>query len=685
MPSTTLTPAIQSDRHPLSPLLQPGNIAVIGASARTDRPGYMAIKACRSIGFRGKIYPVTPSYDSIDELECYPAIGDVPEPVDLAVLACSANRMEEALHQAVSTGCKAVTIFADCEIPGDSDPPLSDRLAMIARQAGLPLLGPNTIGFLNFDNHCAGSFISEEACDQGTVAAIIHSGATAGYLTTVDPRVRFNLLVHPGKEAVLSVADYLDYALQLPSTCVIALIVETVRDAKSFINALSKASDKNIPVVILKFGRSEKGAAHVVSHSGNLAGAATIFDAACRQQGAVLTESMDEWLTTITLMEKSGPLDFKKIAAVVKTRYEGNLLLDHAREVGYSPDDLEVRVVEEEGENDTLSCIERAIQENEDSLIVGFTEFGVGEGDEDISDMTDALLSAHGSGNQPLVAACFSSRQFNTGSIDKLTAVGLPVLDGGTEALRAIRNAQSYQCYLADRRQQAPSPKPQCSRDKVSRFLELARHGDETAGFEALSEIGVPVVPSRNAATVEEVLSAAREIGFPVVLKTGEGHAHKSDMGGVRLNLGNESELKQAYNEISKQLGPKVIVSAMAPAGEEVAVGIINDPQFGPTTVVATGGTLIEVINDAVFETSPISKPQALKMLRELRAFSAVEDAPEENGQLIETLSQIVADISAFSVEFSGAISELDVNPIIVGKDGCFVVDVLMKFKEETE
>ncbi|MGH6954599.1 MAG: CoA-binding protein, partial [Alphaproteobacteria bacterium] len=209
--------------HRLEPLFNPGSVAVIGASGREGRPGNQAIRGLGAIGYRGRLYPVTPSYQEIESHRCYPDIASVPERVDLAVIAGATERIEAQLRAAIEARARAALVFANGLLKDDVEPPILERIAAMAREAAIPLLGPNSIGYVNWEAHTAATWVPPTGGQPGPIAAVIQSGSNYGYAYILDPRLEFALAVHPGQEATLTTADVMDYALELGSTRVLAL------------------------------------------------------------------------------------------------------------------------------------------------------------------------------------------------------------------------------------------------------------------------------------------------------------------------------------------------------------------------------------------------------------------------------------------------------------------------------
>jgi acyl-CoA synthetase (NDP forming) len=259
--------------HRLDPLLKPASVALIGASPKPDSVGRGMITAATAPGTPSRIYLVNPAYQEIEGQRCYPDLASLPEKVDLAVIGVANHRVEAALLEAVAAGARAATLFGSCYLPEDRDPPLTKRLAAIARDAAIPICGANCMGFyhLNFGLRVCG-FPPPDWIKPGRIALITHSGTVFSALCHNDKRLRFGLAVSSGQELVTTAADYLDFALAQPDIRCVGLFLETVRDPAGFVTALERARERHVAVVALKVGRTDASAAMAASHSGAVAG-----------------------------------------------------------------------------------------------------------------------------------------------------------------------------------------------------------------------------------------------------------------------------------------------------------------------------------------------------------------------------------------------------------------------------
>ena len=280
---------------------------------------------------------------------------------------------------------------------------------------------------------------------------------------------------------------------------------------------------------------------------------------------------------------------------------------------------------------------------------------------------------------KPVVSASFSSRQIHGDAILELDRAGIPSLDGGREALRALKHALDYRDYrVRPSMTLPPAPNP----GMTARWRDRLAHADpleEAEGLCLLADFDIPIVPARTAETVDEVLAAASVIGYPVALKTAmPGIAHKTEVGGVELNLSDAAAVRAAYADLGARLGPRVLVAAMAPAGVEVALGIVNDAQFGPLVMVGAGGLLVELLKDRRFAVPPVDAAEARRMIETLKIAPLLRGARCRPPSDFEALAETLSRLSVLAGSIGDSIAELDINPVIAGPEGCVVVDALV-------
>ncbi len=288
--------------HFLDPLLCPQSIAIVGATQRKEAVGSKVLKNLLEGEYPGNLYAVNPRYQEIDSVACYPSLSELPQAVEHVIFAVGDGRIESALDEAIAHGIKAAIIFSSLVLENDTTPLLLERIYQKVKQAGILLCGGNGMGFYNFrDSVLACGFATRSHRKQGNVTYISQSGSGMAGILDVDERIDFNFAVSTGQELIVSAEDYLDYALDQPETRVVGFFMETSRHPEKLIAAFNKAKARNIPIVVVKVGRTELAAELAVSHSGAMAGSDTVYDAIFDRYGVQRVDDMDQLATALIM------------------------------------------------------------------------------------------------------------------------------------------------------------------------------------------------------------------------------------------------------------------------------------------------------------------------------------------------------------------------------------------------
>ena len=688
--------------HHLSSLLAPDSIALVGASERLNTPGNDMLHELRVSRYKGRVYPVNPKYDELEGLECYPSLSNLPEAPDLAVLAVSNAALEVRLAEAIDIGSKGSVIFGSAQLPEDTpEDNLRHRIERRAREAGLPMVGPNCMGFYNVEAWTrAFPFHLPRPLEEGGVTFIAQSGSVLTSLLWNERKLAFNLAVSPGSELVTTVADYMDYALEQPSTRVIAVFLEAVRDPAGFVAALEKAQERNVPVVIIKVGRTPEAAALAMSHSGAIAGDDAAYEALFSRYGVIRVNSVSEMAATALLLSQPRRAGPGGVAAILDSGGEREILLDLAADI-----DVPFAQINEH----TVAVLEENLDHGLEA-INPLDAWGTGKDYENVyENCWQALLedpdTAMGLFIADLTSGFYLHESFahicrrvavrvkkpvaimtnHVGSENqdlalRMTRAGVPVLDGTQPGLIAVKHLLEYRDFQA-----RPQFAPPQGVDAASsgRWRARLAHSDEPLdefeGLSMLADYGVPVPEMQVVENLEDALVAADAIGYPVALKTAmPGIAHKTDVGGVRLNLADGAAVEVAYGHLRERLGARVLLSKMATGEVEMAFGVLSDRQLGPLVMVAGGGVFIEILKDRQVALAPMDlgsarrRIDALKMRRMLDGFRGSPACD------IDGLATALTRLSVLAQDLGDLIEELDVNPVKVGASGCVAVDALV-------
>jgi acyl-CoA synthetase (NDP forming) len=680
-------------------MLEPRAVAVIGASTRPGSPGLQMVHQLRVGGFDGEIYPVNPRYEEVLGLRCYPSVGDLPGAPDLVLLGVPNAALEEQLGAAADAGARGAVIFASAHDDGGEDEgsALTERLATVAREARMVVCGPNCMGFVDVERRLrALAFEEREDLEPGPITWLSHSGSAFSALLHNDRGIRFNLAVSTGQELTTTMADYLGYALDRPTTGVVALFLETVRDPATFRSALAAAVEREVPVVALKVGREEVTRELVEAHSGALAGEDAAYEALFEAHGVVRVETLDEMADTLELFaagRRAGP---GGLASIHDSGGERAHLVDVAARVGVPFADISdqtrkrlasrldpglpaVNPLDAWGTGRDYEAIfaecMRALLDDADTAALAFTVDLSGEDLE--PGYMEVAREVYPATSKPMAVLTNLTSAVAPGAAASLRAVGIPVLEGTAPGLLAFRHLFEHR----DAGGRAPVSPPEPVTDDVrERWRERLASPDPWSEVEALAlvaDYGIPTVAAAPAGSEEEALAGAERIGWPVALKTAKA-THKSEVDGVRLGIGDRAGLVGAYRDVAGRLGPRVTVAAMAPPGVELALGAVRDRQFGPLVMVAAGGVLIEVLGDRRMALPPIDEPRARSLIDRLAVrplLDGVRGAPAAD---LDAVGRALVRLSALAADLGDLIEALDVNPLIAGPDGCLAVDALV-------
>ena len=686
--------------HPLTPLLAPRSIAFVGASARKDTPGNDMLHAVRRGGFAGQVWAVNPNYTEIEGFACVKTLADLPAPPDLAVLSVKNERLEATLAEAIAAGARAAVIFASGYLADDTDPPLAARLAAMARAAKMPVCGGNCMGFYNdLDRVWICGFPSPRQPRPGAIALVAHSGSVFGALAHNDPRLRYALAISPGQEFSTTVADYLDYAVARPEVNVVGLFLETARDPAGLVRAFARAAMRGVPVVALKVGRTEAAAAAALTHTGAVAGSDAAWQALFDRFGVIRVETLDEMAATLLLFSTGRRAAAGALVSIHDSGGEREMLIDLADRAGVKfakiSDATAARIA---AKLDPGLAAENPLDAwgTGRDFVAGFTDCfaaliaddtaAIGLFCADIRDnyylhagYAEAARAVAAMTSKPVVLATNYTQVRHDALSLALTEAGVPVLDGTLAALTAIRGALAHRDSLARPNDAVPEIDVATREDWRRRLAASGAALGEGEALDLLAAWGVPVAAHHLVTDAAAAGAAAAAVGFPVVAKTATpGILHKSDVGGVRLGLRDAAAVAAAYADLAARLGPAVTIAAMAPAGVELALGMVRDPQFGPLVLLGAGGTLVELLSDRQAALAPFGPATARRLLDRLaisRLLHGYRGAPSVD---LAALCDAIARFSVLAATLADVVAEIDVNPLICAGRHIVAVDALI-------
>jgi acyl-CoA synthetase (NDP forming) len=687
--------------HRLDPLLRPASIAVVGASERPGTVGRNLVENLLKGGFSGALFAVNPGRESVLGVPCFPSLSALPSRVEHVMFAVSDERIEAALDEAVAHGARAVTLYSSLVLANDSVPALRERVLAKVRAANLVVCGANGMGFYNFADGIWGcGFQTRAHVRGGNVAYISHSGSGMCGIVDTDERIDFNYVVSTGQELTVTMDQYLDFALDQPSTRVVGLFMETARNPAELTRVFGKAQERGIPIVALKVGRTEFSARLTVSHSGAIAGEDAVYDALFDRYGVHRVHDLEELSTALILFAQPHAIGAGGLVSIHDSGGERQLLIDLAHAA-----DVPLTELTPASTAKLTSLLDPGLPAVNplDAWSTGGPDYHVGmqqcfstlladpgaaigavihdrvAGGGIHGSYIDYLKAAHDASGKPAVLVANSRGTGADPLAVATTRAGFPVLDGVPQFLRGVK------CLLEhrDRRTRpigaAPTPPAAALSTWRARLADGARL-DEHDSLKLLRDLQLPANPCRIADNELDARLAARELGYPVVLKTAaSGADHKTGLDGVRLDLRDETALLGAYRDMAKRLGPRVLIAPMiATRGVEMLLGMVNDAQFGPVVVLGAGGIHVEALRDVLYAIPPFDAAHARRLVARLGCATLLNSARHARPLAIDAFCETAARFSAVVAALGARLEEVDLNPVIVHPEGCVIVDALV-------
>lgn len=688
----------------LTALLHPRSIAIIGASDDPARIGGRPLAYTRDAGFAGPIFPVNPRRATIQGLPAFPTIADVPEPVDTAIVAVPAPAVVETAEACAGAGVKAVVVFSAgfAETGGDGRR-RQDALTAVARASGMRIVGPNCLGIYNSANGFYATFTTTlEAAHPvpGGVGLVSQSGAYGSHLSLLATRRRIGIrfFVTTGNECDVDVAETIGWLARHPDISVIVAYIEGVADRDRLLASLAAARERGKPVILQKVGRTEIGADAVRSHTATLAGSDAVYDGVFRQFGVHRARDAEEMLDIayaasfgafpssrrVALMSISGGVGVQMADEAVGCGLEVTPMSDRAQarlkaQLPYAsprnPVDITAQAFNDLGL--IRSNLDVVLEEDAYDAIVAFFTF-VAAAEAMVEPVREILQDARRRHPDRLLVLSIVGPP---DVVQHYEAAGCPVFEDPSRAVRAVaalaRLAESF-----DRPRAVPPP--------VSPVEPLppAPVGEAEAR-RILAEAGLPMVASRLCTTAGHATEAAAALGFPVALKIASPDiAHKSDVGGVALDLETPDAVAEAFAAvIDKTRGacPRarvdgVLVSPMVRDGVEMILGVQHDPTFGPVVMCGLGGVFVEILADTSFRPAPFDDAEAHRMLRELQGYPLLAGARGRPPADVDALAAALAALSRFAAAHAERLESAELNPVAVrpAGQGVIALDALL-------
>lgn len=685
--------------HNLDGLMRPKSIAVIGASSTPGKIGYTVVDNLIKSGYQGKIYPINPKATEILGIKSYPSVLAVPEDIDAAAVTVPANMVEQATEECGKKGIKALIIITSgfSEV-GNRE--LEERVLATARRYGTRILGPNIVGTLSNSDKLNASFAPFLPLP-GKATLISQSGALLIALdaSTYIRRVGFDKLISIGNMSDVDFADLITWLDTDDNTSCISLYVEGFKDGREFIQACRQAHK---PIIALKSGVSSHGAAAAASHTGSLAGAAKVYGAAFQQSGCVQASDLDNLFDRTLALSLQPPMKGENLLIITNGGGVGVLATDSAEANGiplqFAPADLRDELKKHMPEFgsaknpvDLTGMAGRDWYEDSvrfaighawtDALVVLYCETAM-TNPMDIAQGIKQAVDDSGVKGKP-VTVSFVGGERSQEAMRWLVENGIPCYSAPDIAVNALAALREY-ARMQDMLHEPESAKIDVDKQKCLDIIARAR----ADGRDSLTEIeakqlfaayGLPVTNTLLAKSEDEAVDLAKKVGFPVVMKiVSPDILHKSDAGGVKVNIKDENAVREAYKTIlanSKSYKANanihgIAIQEMAPWGTEVILGSVNDATFGPTMMFGLGGIFVEVLKDVTFRVAPVSEGQAARMLGEIRGAPILSGVRGEKPRDRVAMANTIRAYSSMIIDLKDEILESDANPVLVYEEG---------------
>ncbi len=712
----------------LSPLLNPRAIAVVGASERPGSAGRLVLGNLKDLGYPGPVYAVHPKYEQVLGFPCYPDLASLPEPVDMAAVLLRAENVLPALRAAVEAGVRAAWVlasgFAEANEANEAGERRQAELARFAEQTGLLVCGPNCIGVANLlDRVAAYSVALSPATRAGTVSAVMQSGAVCLGIANAA-RFGCRYLISSGNEAVLDSADYIGYLAQDPHTHVIVAFLEGIRSPQKFVAAARAAAEAGKPIIAVKVGRSEMARRTVQAHTGSLAGSDAVVDAVFRRLGIVRLDTLDELVETAVLFDTCPLPAGDGVGLLSLSGGQIGLIADLAQEL-----DLDFPYLSEPArqalseilppyspianpldawgsgdlEESYPACVEVIARDEAVDLLAVSRDTPTGVAEREVEQslaVARAAVDAARQTGKPVAVFSNVSAGFQPDVQALLDAGGVPYLQGTPatrRALQAFADDADFRRRMGQARDVGPArggPSPAALEAWRDRLRRVEGTLSEVEGRRLLATYGIPGPKEKVAPTAEAAIAAADGIGYPVVLKIlSPDIQHKTEIGGVRVGLGNAGAVRRAFQQVTAAARAHhptariegVLVQEMVSGDDavEVILGIMRDPSFGPVVVFGSGGILVELLQDSSLRLPPLSYAEARAMIEETRGARLLQGFRGRPPADVDALVDSLVRLSQLAADLGDLVAALDINPLMVlpAGQGVRAVDTLVEVK----
>jgi acyl-CoA synthetase (NDP forming) len=699
-------------------LFQPRSIVLVGASEKSTW-SWNFHHILHDGHFTGPVHYVNPRGGTVHGLPAYSRLADIGEPVDLALIIVPPPAVLSVFQDMAEMNIRnAVLITAGFGELGAEGKEMQQELIDFAHTHDIAFLGPNCLGYINTAHNIPAMPSPFPPVIEGHVAVIAQSGALTSTLFNYAymQHIGINALASTGNEAVLSVSELMDYFVEDEATKVIALFVEAIRNPKHFISAAQRALEKGKPIVAFKVGRSERSAQVAQAHTGALVGDDTVIDALFRQLGIIRVNSIEELLITAGTLAQTGVLPGNRLGFVALSGGSCDSAADYAEQYGitlsefseetkqglrsllpalgpaHNPLDttgavvndllLFERIVTQVGSDrnlDVLVCANSLPSEAQCEYINAFSV-----------KLVQHIVTGLRSSSHPAFLLDFVNNDVAKHAREAVEQNRWPLLPGGVDrGLQALGKAMWWSEQFRRAQAQQASARQEAL---LAPSMSGATVGiwSESQVRPLLEEYGIPVVPARLVTSADQAVEVAREVNFPVALKVASPDiVHKSDIGGVRLNLQNEQEVREAFQQIMQAAGSSqadahlegVLVSPMRSGGVELLVGIVRDPSWGQVMAVGLGGIWVEILKDTSLRVLPVSREEIRTMLDELQGKALLRGARGSIPADLDRLVEVIYRTSRLAQALGDRLESLEINPLRVAGSEIEALDALISWR----
>lgn len=711
----------------LNPFLQPRTIAILGASKNIAKPNGIPLFMLLETGFPGKLYPVNPGYDEIAGLKCYPDIQSIPDHIDLAIIGVAAGQAIPVLEQCAQQGVKGAVVFTSgFAEAGEQGTSLQQEISRLSRAGGMRIVGPNCVGIINRDNKLWASFAPPLLFNKLFFKKNFHFISQSGFfgILTYQMAAReglfFDQFFSVGNEADLGLPHFLNNMAEdtNSNTDIIACYIEGIKDkdGEVFKSAAEKALQSNKIISVIKVGQTDAGTRAASSHTAALTGADRVYDAFFEQKGIIRVPGVEQLIPVLKILG-AGKYPTGSRTAVISDSGGGAVMLaDKCQLYGLdmvrfqpeterqlkeilpffaatgNPVDLTAQILTEPDLlYKSISIVEN--DPNVDNLVLNF-----GIGPNNAHAITNSLKEIYSNSSKTMIAVCWawSDDESAMTYVDQIREFGLPVfqeLDDCVWALGALVRRMVKARKYERPRLYVPGKERDQAALKVKEYFSVASKQTRNSSFAGFSEekpmsehtmkqvlslYNIPVTKEVLVQSKEKAVQAAQDLGGTLALKVvSPDIAHKTEIGGVKLNLGSAGEVKTAYLEIMKNVDslekkPElegILVQQMLSPATEVIIGIKRDPVFGPVVLCGLGGIFVEVLEDVAMRVAPLSRQDAEQMLRELKGYKILQGVRGREPADINAVIDILLKVSRLAVEMEN-LTEMDINPLMVYPQG---------------